>query len=152
MNGYTLAAIALICFIVVMLAFWFRERLKLSLKGYGLSFAAEGRNAPPAERIAAIASGERAAAVGGSLEGEILTGDRGEADRKGVKSTSPPKSSSAQTKSAPPLLSRSHYPVGSLLPQDLGRQQLGEMQKAESPRVIKQAMVIPRRSSCNARV
>jgi hypothetical protein len=101
MNGYTLVAIALICLIVVVLAFWFRDRLKLSLKGYGLNFAAEGRNAPSTARIAAIASGERAAVVGGSLDGEILTGDRGKAGRKGVKSTSPPKNSSAQTKSAP---------------------------------------------------
>jgi hypothetical protein len=99
MNGYALAALAVVCAAIVVLAFLYRRTLKIKLKAFGVNFGAEGENAAPAMGPTATASGERAAAVGGTLEGHITTGDRG-ATAQAAKSATKAGSSSSQTKSA----------------------------------------------------
>jgi hypothetical protein len=88
MNSNTTVVVAFVCVVVlvIILAVLFRKSLKLKLRAFGLDFAAEGKSSPPTSRGTVTASGDRAAAVGGSFEGEITTGDSREAVRKGQKS------------------------------------------------------------------
>jgi hypothetical protein len=82
MNNTALAALALVCVVMLVLVFAFRDSLKLTLKGFGLHFAAQGKNPSSRAGAGALAghtttvSGDRAAAVGGDMAGDITTGDR----------------------------------------------------------------------------
>jgi hypothetical protein len=76
MNGYTLAAVVVVCLLALALSFRFRERLKMSLKVLGFNFTAEGKTNAPPPGAAVGASGDRAVSIGHDFEGRIVTGDR----------------------------------------------------------------------------
>jgi hypothetical protein len=84
-----ISIVAIVFIIVIGVLFRFRESVKLTLKAFGVSVSAEGKNS---ERRSGtkqrsetrvlnagnkvIASGERSAAVGGNMKGNIATGDQ----------------------------------------------------------------------------
>jgi hypothetical protein len=89
MDNTTLIIVVLALIAVGMLVV-FRRSLKISLKGFGISFAAAGSNKDSGGRLhsdgtrsvpgeagsTVTASGERSAAIGGNFKGQIVTGDR----------------------------------------------------------------------------